>query len=68
MSKNQLIFIFKTLDHIHAPKCLHMPILQIIKTVILWNFLGTVDCTHSEILGSPNSLGAPYWAIAACTQ
>jgi hypothetical protein len=31
MSKNQLIFVFKTLDHIHAPKCLHMPILQIMK-------------------------------------
>jgi hypothetical protein len=68
MSKNQLIFVFKALDHIHAPKCVHMPILQIMKTIRLWNVPGTVDCAHSEILGNPNSLGAPYWAIVACTQ
>jgi hypothetical protein len=68
MSKNQLILVFKTLDHIHAPKCLHMPILEIMKTVMLWNVPGTVDCAHSEILGDPNSLAAPYWAIVACTQ
>jgi hypothetical protein len=68
MSKNQLILVFKTLDHIHAQKCLHMPILEIMKTVMLWNVPGTVDCAHAEILGNPNSLAAPYWAIVACTQ
>jgi len=45
-----------------------MPILEIMKTVMLWNVPGTVDCAHSEILGDPNSLAAPYWAIVACTQ